>query len=103
MKNKNIHIRVDEETHETIKLKALESYLTISEYVVQCSLGKQIFVIPGLDEMVLEQKRIGNNLNQLAHLANADKISVVGLDEMIAEHHKLTRTLNDLLERRRWR
>ena len=59
MKNKNIHIRVDEETHETIKRKALESYLTISEYVVQCSLGKQIFVIPGLDEMVLEQKRIG--------------------------------------------
>ena len=103
MKNKNIHIRVDEEIHEAIKRKALESYLTISEYVVQCSLGKQIFVIPGLDEMVLEQKRIGNNLNQLAHLANADKISVVRLDEMITEHHKLTRTLNDLLERRRWR
>ena len=103
MKNKNIHIRVDEETHETIKRKALESYLTISEYVVQCSLGKQIFVSPGLDAMVLEQKRIGNNLNQLAHLANADKISVVGLDEMIAEHHKLTQTLNELLERRRWR
>ena len=103
MKDKSIHIRVDEETHETIKLKALESYLTISEYVVQCCLGKQIFVIPGLDEMVLEQKHIGNNLNQLAHLANADKISVAGLDEMIAEHHKLTQTLNDLLERRRWR
>ena len=103
MKNKNIHIRVDEATHKTIKQKALESYLTISEYVVQSSLGKQIFVIPGLDEMVLEQKRIGNNLNQLAHLANADKISVAGLDEMIAEHHKLTQTLNELLERRRWR
>lgn len=103
MKNKEIHFRVDEETHEIIRRKALEAYLNVSEYALQCCLGKQIFVIPGLEEMVMQQKYIGNNLNQLTRMANSGQITVIDLERFASEYAKISETLSDLMERRRWR
>ena len=103
MKDKNLHVRMTKSDYETIREKAYGSYLTISNYITMCALGKQIYVVEGLDEVIRQQKRIGNNLNQLTHLAHEGKVDTVGLQELKAEYEKMNQILSDLLERKRWR
>ena len=71
-------------------------------YVTKCSLGKQIFVINGLDEVIRQQKAIGRNLNQLTTLCNMGKVNCVNLQSLVDEYAKLSQTLTELLDRKRW-
>ena len=103
MKNKNLHIRLTEIEYESISRKAALSKNTITEYVVKCCLGKQIFVVEGLNEVIRQQKYIGNNLNQLTKIANSGIVSIVGLNEILEEYKQVNEKLGELLERRRWR
>lgn len=40
--------------------------MTMTDYIVQCALGKEIVRVDGLDEILSELKAQGRNLNQLA-------------------------------------
>lgn len=102
-KTKNLHIRLSENDFDLIRKKALSSYLTVTDYVTKCCLEKQIFVIEGIDEVIRQQKYVGNNLNQLTRIANSGVVNVVGLDEVKNEYAKVTGKLNEILERGRWR
>lgn len=102
-KTKNLHIRISENDFNLIREKALSSYLTVTDYVTKCSLDKQIFVVEGIDEVILQQKYVGNNLNQLTRIANSGTVNVINLDEVKAEYAKVTEKLNEILERGRWR
>ena len=59
MKDKKMSIRISEEDLNIVHYKAEQAKLTLTEYVTQCALGKQIFVIDGLDEVIRQQKAIG--------------------------------------------
>ncbi len=85
-----------------VHYKADQAKLTLTEYVTQCALGKQIFVIDGLDEVLRQQKSIGKNLNRLTVLSNMGKISSVNLERLTEEYAELNRTLTELLDRKRW-
>ena len=85
-----------------VHYKAKQAKLTLTEYVTQCVLGKQIFVIDGLDEVLRQQKAIGRNLNRLTVLSNMGKISSVNLEQLTKEYAALNRTLTELLDRKRW-
>ena len=85
-----------------VHYKAEQAKLTLTEYVTQCVLGKQIFVIDGLDKVLRQQKAIGKNLNRLTVLSNMGKISSVNLQELTKEYAALNRTLIELLDRKRW-
>ena len=76
--------------------------MTLTEYITKCSLGKQIFVINGLDEVVRQQKAIGRNLNQLTTLCNMGKVNCVNLQSLTDEYITLNQTLTELLDRKRW-
>ena len=52
MKDKKMSIRISEEDLNIVHYKAEQAKLTLTEYVTQCALGKQIFVIDGLDEVL---------------------------------------------------
>ena len=84
-----------------VHYKAEQAKLTLTEYVTQCALSKQIFVIDGLDEVLRQQKAIGRNLNRLTVLSNMGKVSCVNLQELTEEYAELNRTLTDLLDRKR--
>ena len=101
MKDKNLHIRISNMDYEIIREKASTAKSTVTEYVLKCCLNKQIFVIEGLDEVLRQQKYIGNNLNQLTRLANSGAITVVGLTEMVDVYSQVSHKLNELLERKR--
>ena len=85
-----------------VHYKAEQAKLTLTEYVTQCALGKQIFVIDGLDEVLRKQKAIGRNLNRLTVLSNMGKISSVNLERLTEEYAELNRTLTEMLDRKRW-
>ena len=102
-KDRKMSIRVSNENLETIKHKAVQSKLSLTDYITKCCLGKQIFIIDGLNEVLKEQKAIGRNLNQLAMLANSGRISSVHLGETLEKCAEIHSALQEILERRSWK
>ena len=102
MKDKKLSIRISEEDLQRFHEKAEQANMTLTEYITDCCLGKQIVVIDGLDEVVRQQKSIGRNLNQLTTLANMGKVKVVYLKELIDAYAQVGSLLSDILKVRRW-
>ena len=71
-----LRFRVTPEERIKIEHKALSSYRTVSTYLRDCSLGKRIVVVPNVDSLISELRRIGNNLNQIARAVNSGFIDV---------------------------
>ncbi|MBQ8833384.1 MAG: plasmid mobilization relaxosome protein MobC [Oscillospiraceae bacterium] len=76
--------------------------MTLTEYITDCCLGKQIVVIDGLDEVIRQQKAIGRNLNQLTTLANMGRVKAVYLQELTDAYISVSSLLSDILKRKRW-
>ena len=102
MKDRKLSIRISEADLIKIHAKAAKSKLNFTEYVTKACLGRQIFVVEGLDEVLRQQKAIGRNLNQLTTLCNMGKIDCVNLQPLINEYVILNQTLTNLLDRKRW-
>jgi len=62
----------------TFRDKRSKTYYNQSEYIRKCILDKNIIVIPGIRDLIVDLKRIGNNLNQLTHRVNAGEVTVLG-------------------------
>ena len=88
-KNKQFSIRISSQDLETIRQKAAQAHMSQSDYVTACCLGKRIVILNGLKEVLRQQKAIGNNLNQLAVLANMGKEQFANLDAAAREFAKL--------------
>ena len=88
-KNKQFSIRISEQDLNAIRRKAAQARMTQSDYVTACCLGKHIVILDGLKEVLRQQKAIGNNLNQLAVLANMGKVQLANLDAAAREFAKL--------------
>ena len=69
-----------------------------SDYVTACCLGKCIVILDGLKEVLRQQKAIGNNLNQLAVLANMGKVQFANLDSAVQEFSKINTSLREMQE-----
>ena len=102
MKDKKLSIRISEANLIKIHAKAAKSKLTFTEYVTRSCLGRQIFVVEGLDEVLRQQKAIGRNLNQLTTLANMGRVTCVNLTELTEQVATVNQSLFSLLERKRW-
>ena len=103
MKNRKLSIRISDDDLQKIHSKAEKSGLSVTDYVTKCCLGKQIFVIDGLDEIIRQQKAVGNNLNQLTTLCNMGRVNIVSLEKMTEEYSKINERLTELLSRKRWK
>ena len=97
-KNKQFSIRISSQNLETIRRKAIQAHMTQSDYVTACCLGKRIVILNGLKEVLRQQKAIGNNLNQLAVLANMGKVQFANLDSAVQEFAKINVTLRQMQE-----
>jgi hypothetical protein len=97
-KDKQFSIRISEQDLETIRRKAAQAHMSQSDYVTACCLGKQIVILDGLKEVLWQQKAIGNNLNQLAVLANMGKVQFANLDSAVQAFAKINTALRELQE-----
>lgn len=80
-KDKIITIRVNEKEKKKLIEKSKIAKLSLSEYLIKQGLDKDIVMVDGLNEVVAELRRIGNNINQLTYLANSGRIYTVDLNE----------------------
>ena len=102
MKDKKLSIRISESDLIKIHAKAAKSKLNFTQYVTKACLGRQIFVVEGLDKVLRQQKAIGRNLNQLTTLANMGRVTCVNLSELTEQVAAVNHSLFSLLERKRW-
>ncbi len=71
---------LDDNEYLSLKNKISMSGLTCSSYLRKSSLDKNITVIPGIRDSIIEIKRIGNNLNQLTRSVNEGSLKVINDD-----------------------
>ena len=97
-KDEQFSIRIAAQDLETIRRKAAQAHMSQSDYVTACCLGKRIVILDGLREVLRQQKAIGNNLNQLAVLANMGKVQFANLDTAAQEFARINTALRELQE-----
>ena len=97
-KDKQFSIRIAAQDLETIRRKAAQAHMSQSDYVISCCLDKKIIILDGLKEVLRQQKAIGNNLNQLAVLANMGKVQFANLDSAVQEFSKINTALREMQE-----
>ena len=95
-KDKIITIRVSEKEKRKLIEKSEIAKLSLSEYLIEQGLDKEIVIVDGLNEVVAELRRIGNNINQLTYLANSRRIYTVDFSEVKQELGKIWNVINNL-------
>lgn len=97
MKKDNvIVIRVTKQEKERLIKKSQEADMTLSEYLIEHGLERDIIIIEDVKSFAYELRKIGNNINQLTHLANSGMIKVVYLDGFKEDMKKIWTELNDI-------
>ena len=95
-KDKIITIRVNERDKKKLIEKSKIAKLSLSEYLIEQGLDKGIVIVDGLNEVISELRRIGNNINQLTYLANSGRIYTVDLSEVKQEIGKVWNVISEL-------
>ena len=93
-KDKIITIRVNENEKKKLIEKSKIAKLSLSKYLIKQGLDKEIVIVDGLNEVVAELRRIGNNINQLTYLANSGRIYTVDLGKVKQEIGKALNVIN---------
>ena len=96
-RNKTIAIRCTEEEYQRIHDKAEQYGHRLNDFVIRSALDKKIIVAEGINEIVKQQKAIGRNLNQIATLANMDRLTAVNFQPLLNEHIRATSMIGELL------
>ena len=73
--------------------------MSVSEFVRSSAMGREVTVIEGIDELLSELRRQGNNLNQLTIMARQGRIDMVDMKPFMEVYSETWQTLNSLLSR----
>ena len=95
-KDERITIRVTKKEKERLVRKSKNAELSLSEYLINQGLNKEIIVIDGIKDLMTKLRKIGNNINQLTHLANSGAIYTVDLSNVRDELRNICITINNL-------
>ena len=68
-----VEVRMTPEEKENLKRKAAEAHMTVSKYILHLFQTKRIILKDDIAELTVEISRIGNNINQIAHVGNTQK------------------------------
>ena len=66
-------IRLTPEEKENLINNAAEAHMTVSKYIIYLSKSKRVLLKDDIAELTVEISRIGNNINQIAHIGNSQK------------------------------
>ena len=92
-RNYPVTVWLDEKELILLKDKVSKTPYLRSDYIRKCSLDKNITVIPGIRDLIIEFKRIGSNLDKISKLMDNDGSTQIILPEdlkSIKEDLKIT-------------
>ena len=98
-KNRHFNFRVNEKEYNKIKSKIGKSKLNTSEYLLRTAMNKEIIVIEGLEEIIVQLRKIGNNINQLTKLCNQGRLTNINLEDVKKEMKSIWQLLNLLIQK----
>lgn len=91
-------IRLTQKEKDKIKDKAAKAGLSTNEFIIKCTNRAKLKAPLDLKPVVIELKRIGTNLNQIALKVNSGTVTVVNLGETKNELAELYSKLNDIAD-----
>ena len=91
-----ITIRVTKQEKDRLIKKSQKAEMTLSEYLIEQGLERDIIIVEDVGNIIHELRKIGNNINQLTHLANSEVIRTVYLDGFKEDMKKIWTELNDI-------
>ena len=80
-RNNPVTIWLDEKEMIHLKDKVSKTQYLRSDYIRKCSLDKNITVIPGVRDLIIEFKRIGGNLDKISRLIDNDSGAQIELSK----------------------
>ncbi len=97
-KEQEMKFRISNEEYLIINSHAQEAKLSVSAYIRKRALGEKVIVIEGLKDFAYELRKIGNNINQLANLANEGRIYSIDLSTVRENIKQLWKELRLFME-----
>ena len=87
-RDQTLTFRLTTAEKKEIVSKAKKANMTITDYVLECSRNTRI-TVTDLSEVLVQLKRIGNNLNQIAKKVNSRLFFYPKLDSVIEGQKKI--------------
>lgn len=88
-RKKSVLVRMDEKEYEKYIRLVKKSKLSQQNYNLRCVLNKDIYIIDGIQELAMQIRKIGVNINQIVRLANEnnfiDKDNITNINSNIDE------------------
>ena len=82
-RNQTLTIRLTEKEKQMIQRKAVRAKLSLTDYIVALALETPINVAEDLKPLLIELKRIGNNLNQITAKINSGVFQSYNFQDVI--------------------
>ena len=96
-RNQTISIRLTPAEKKEITNKAKQAQMTLTDYLIECSRNTEIKVTD-LSDVLVELKRIGNNINQIARKVNFKRFFFGKFDSVIEGQRKIYDAILSLTE-----
>ena len=101
-RSETLTVRLTKAEKAAIIAKSKKAKMTLTEYVLAVSRDTKIVLPPDTAPIILELKRIGNNLNQIAARVNSGMAYVPDLTDVMENQNKIYGLLLNLTEECRW-
>ena len=88
-RNVTLTIRVTAGEKDAIARKAAKARMSLTDYIVASSLLTEIHIAEDTRPLLIELKRIGNNLNQISTKINAGAFQSYNFQEVIEMQRKI--------------
>ena len=95
-RNKTLTVRLTEKEYNLILSKSKKAKMNITNYIVTLSNELPIKVSEDVKPLILELKRIGNNLNQIATKINSGVFDSYNFSEVVAQQKKIYEQLYEI-------
>ena len=69
-KTERLQLRLSPEEKEMLMKKAAESRMTVSDYLANLVANKKVETVKSIPALIYEIRKIGVNINQIAHIGN---------------------------------
>ena len=72
-KTERLQLRLSPEEKEMLMKKAAESRMTVSDYLASLVANKKVENVKSIPALIYEIRKIGVNINQIAHIGNSQR------------------------------
>lgn len=99
-RNQTLTIRLTEKEKQMIHRKAMRAKRNLTDYIVALALETPINVAEDLKPLLIELKRIGNNLNQITAKINSGVFQSYNFQDVIDMQKEFYQELIEVVQKR---